>query len=359
MAHVAKYPAAAIGNMANHYGRVAGDGKVRGNEYIDPSRTKLNYNLASHQTMGQVEFIRQRCSQVRMQQRRDVNVMACWVITAPKDLPESRQRDFFKASYDFLSHRYGEENVVSSFVHMDETTPHMHFAFVPVAEDKRRGGFKVSAKEVLTRSDLRSFHEDLSKHVQKCLGFEVSILNGATKEGNRSMEELKREFAAQQLVEARQTAEAVHSAYRAEKAFVDDFRRQGEAFMSMANVKKPLMGEATATLPLGEWQRVSHLAAAQLAASNSLRALDAAIATIEQPARLRDENNQLRRQSDELRAKVECFETALSKLPTATQAEFWRHVPTEYRPDEYSPVSHHRFHWSHEEELEEDEELEW
>lgn len=99
---------------------------------------------------------------------------------------------FFRASYDFLERRYGRENVVSAYVHMDEKTPHLHFAFIPVTEDKKKGGFKVSAKEVLSRSDLRTFHTDLQKALRE-RGVILDVLNGATKDGNKTVAELKKE----------------------------------------------------------------------------------------------------------------------------------------------------------------------
>lgn len=93
--------------------------------------------------------------------------------------------------------------MISSYVHMDEVTPHMHFAFVPVVADRRRGGYKVSAKEAVDRTDLRTFHEDLEKRLAGVFGREVGILNDATREGNKSIAELKRGQAAADLENAR------------------------------------------------------------------------------------------------------------------------------------------------------------
>jgi hypothetical protein len=74
---------------------------------------------------------------------------------------------------------------------MDETTTHMHFAFVPVVTDKKRNGFKVSAKEAINRHDLQTFHTDLESYMSLKFGREVGIINEATKNGNRSIQELK------------------------------------------------------------------------------------------------------------------------------------------------------------------------
>lgn len=216
MAHVAKYKASAIGHMANHYGRSdvgeKADYITRSNENINPERTHLNYNLAQEdQKMPQIEFIHQRLSEVKVQKRADVNVMCDWVITAPKDLLEWDNEPFFRASYDFLKNRYGKKNVISSYVHMDEVTPHMHFSFVPVVYDKKKDRYKVSAKEVLTRRDLQSFHKDLQDYVGQKLGYSVGILNNATIEGNQSIQELKQKSAIERLREATHTASEIVS----------------------------------------------------------------------------------------------------------------------------------------------------
>lgn len=208
MAHVKKYCASATGHMFNHYGRSEDVEKsgyvIRNNENIDLARTHMNYNLAEHQNMAQLDFVHQRLSEVKVQNRKDVNVMCDWVITLPKqeELKSlETEKAFFRAAYDFLEKKYGRENVISAYVHKDEVQPHMHFAFIPVVADQRRGGEKVSAKECITRNDLKSFHEALQANLSRSLGFEVEILNEATKDGNKTISELKRGQAIQQAQE--------------------------------------------------------------------------------------------------------------------------------------------------------------
>lgn len=187
-----KHTKASCGHMFAHYDRKA---EHISNENLDRSRTHLNYNLATHQQEQQGEFIRKRCSEVKCFNRQDVNVMCSWVLTAPKDLPKKDTLLFFQQSYNFMAERYGKENVVSAYVHHDEVSPHMHFAFVPVVEDKKKGGYKVSAKELITRKDLQTFHFDLEHHLNKALGYEVGVMNEATREGNKTVAELKQQTA--------------------------------------------------------------------------------------------------------------------------------------------------------------------
>ena len=41
-----------------------------------------------------------------------------------------------KDMYRFMSERFGEENIVGCYVHLDETSPHMHITLLPVQEGK-------------------------------------------------------------------------------------------------------------------------------------------------------------------------------------------------------------------------------
>lgn len=205
MAHVTKFSRAASGHMFKHFERAKdtnGDYIKFSNQSIEPARTSENYNLAPARDISQGDYIRLRCADpgVFENKRKDLNVMCSWVVTLPQELPVSEHRQFFEESYKFMATRYGgEQNVVSAYVHMDEVRPHMHFAFVPIVENKQKGGYKVSAKDAVNRRDLQTFHADLDRHMERVYGHNIGILNEATKEGNKSIEELKRGTAQEQL----------------------------------------------------------------------------------------------------------------------------------------------------------------
>nr|WP_244877090.1 plasmid recombination protein [Carnobacterium mobile] len=80
--------------------------------------------------------------------REDVKVGCSWIVTLPSTLKEKNeqdQREFFEKTYAFLTERYGgEKNVLSAQVHNDETTPHLHFAFIPVVWDEKKNNVKKS-----------------------------------------------------------------------------------------------------------------------------------------------------------------------------------------------------------------------
>ncbi len=215
MAHVEKYTREQMGHICNHDSRKKDDGVQRSNENIDSSRTDLNYNLAERlQPLSAVEFIQKRVSEVYCLNRKNVNVLCSWVVTLPKDF-EGDEKNFFQAAFDFLADRYGRENVVSAYVHRDEERDHMHFKFVPVKEitdekeKKKKGCYKVCAKEILTRKELDVFHAELQKYLEEKLKCECHVLNGATANGNKMVMELKRQTLENKIVRLEEKAKEI------------------------------------------------------------------------------------------------------------------------------------------------------
>lgn len=163
------------------------------NQQIDHSKTHLNYNLApKHENMTDYEFMKKRCEDLKILKRKDINWLVSWVITIPNDY-QGNQENFFKEAYNFFENRYGKNNVVSSYVHLDETTPHMHFCFVPVIFDNKKQEYKVNAKTCINKTELKKIHPEMQKYLEKQLNTKVNILNGATAEGNKTVEQLKQE----------------------------------------------------------------------------------------------------------------------------------------------------------------------
>lgn len=182
MANVAKYARDACGHLFKHYERAKnenGEYIKFGNQGIDTTRSHLNYNLAPERPEGQYAYLTQRTGEVRCMNRADVKVMCSWVVTAPKGLDEQDHERFFQTAYRALADKYGEKNVISAWVHQDEAgQPHLHFSFVPVVPDRKRGGEKVSAKELLTKAELQEFHPWLSGVMVQEFGRDIGIETG-------------------------------------------------------------------------------------------------------------------------------------------------------------------------------------
>lgn len=193
MANFSKATKGSAGNLLDHYERK--DEIKFKNQDIDKSKSYLNYNLASNKNLSQREILNQRLSEVKVLKRNDINIICSWVITLPKTIKKDTEDEklFFKESYNFLKNKYGEKNIISSYVHKDEVTPHMHFCFIPVVIDKNKNIEKVSAKECVTREDLKKFHKELNNYMTNIFNRDIGILNGATTNGNKTVLEMKNE----------------------------------------------------------------------------------------------------------------------------------------------------------------------
>lgn len=316
MANAQKYTRAACGHLAAHYERrkdEKGEYVKFGNQDIDPQKTHLNYNLAPRRGVEQIDFIRQRTTEARTLKRDDVNVMCSWVVTLPEYRhhnqslhvsPDKEQveRLFFERSYRFLCDRYGEQNVISAYVHKDEKTPHMHFAFVPVTEDKKRGGEKVSAKEVITKNDLKTFHTDLERYLDSFRDWHFEVVNEATKDGNKEIAELKKQTAHEEVLKAqavKRTAVAVES-------------MTAERDQALARAERADMRATAAE------------AKVKTAYEDANRQLQAKIREVEQDrpsmkaqmeiVQLRKENQTLKTENSSLRGKVADLEATVRRL---------------------------------------------
>ncbi|WP_273729988.1 MobV family relaxase, partial [Leuconostoc mesenteroides] len=150
---------------------------------IDVSKSYLNQDLMADGS-DMLSRFNERLNDVYCMKRDDVKALATWIVTLPEELAEApyeQKSAFFEATTNFFNERYGQENAVAAVVHYDEITPHLHYAFVPVVFDNKKARYKVSAKEVLTRHDLQTFHDDLDQHLKKVLPFyEQGILNHKT-----------------------------------------------------------------------------------------------------------------------------------------------------------------------------------
>ena len=205
------------------------------NSDIDISRTALNYDL--HRDYAQVHNLGARCwtrlervlEGVRVhgagkytegaQKGKYITGMEAlekaaekpvavvgWVFTLPKDIDKDSQeaRDFFQHTYDFLSARYGKQNVIGAHVHLDENRPHMHFFFAPIVEETvergRAGKKKIEVRRKLAadriigkdKNELQLAQLELDAYITKKLGRKTKLLTGLTPPGRSpSIQKLK------------------------------------------------------------------------------------------------------------------------------------------------------------------------
>ena len=101
--------------------------------------------------------------------------------------------------YNFAARRLGEDNIVSFYVHLDETNPHCHCTVIPVDEERNRISWtSVFGKNPAEESaSLRERHDALYEEVNKHWGLERGSNMAETGAKHRSTEEYKRDLVKQ------------------------------------------------------------------------------------------------------------------------------------------------------------------
>ncbi|MDE6641336.1 MAG: plasmid recombination protein [Acetatifactor sp.] len=147
---------------------------------IDPARTHLNYNLCPHPqyTTAQVKEINKKIRGKEI--AKNAVAWGSTIVTVPQDYGGNLQ-DFFATAYKGLKKMYKlkDEDIISAYVHMDETTPHMHFYFIPVKHEQDKDRIKWDG--VMPRKMYQQQHRILQKYMTEVLQTPVNLLNGATK----------------------------------------------------------------------------------------------------------------------------------------------------------------------------------
>ncbi len=211
MARVQSYPKQALKKLIHEHDRTAKNYKNN----VDLKRSHFNYSLGINGRSSNecYDSVMNRCKEIMQDKtmQTQTNVVSEWIITFPAELCHEEQYDtgkisktgkqiirtynkpndielckrFFNEVYDFTAKRYGTDNMLGGYVHMDETTPQIHIDFVPEAISRKTGNRTVSSASLLSRSELRNYHKDLAKHMVDVFGKDAKnwILNGRTKTG--------------------------------------------------------------------------------------------------------------------------------------------------------------------------------
>lgn len=189
--HTAKFNgASSCRNVCNEHQRESETYR----NFVDQERSQWNFNVCPHEPFDVPEYVSTR---LQKKPRKDAVLMFDTVITLPQNF-SGNTRQFFEVSYKGLKKIYNlsDNEVVSAIVHLDETTPHMHFCAVPITQDNR-----LCYKDVVPREIYQSQHKELQRYLTEN-GIECKImktseeLEKAKKEGykpTRSLEELKAE----------------------------------------------------------------------------------------------------------------------------------------------------------------------
>lgn len=189
MAHIAKYKASAVGKLCAHYNRWQGiDNPNVSRENIDKSRTHLNYTLGVYEkdgkrfigkvrgsaswatVKGRIDVVNARAkAEGKRATRKDAVVMADMVVTLPPNVPPEDAYKFFWNSYQYIADRVGRGNLMGGYVHMDETTPHMHVPFTPILDGR------FNYKKMCDRKFYQTFHKGLGDRLEQKMGYRPEV----------------------------------------------------------------------------------------------------------------------------------------------------------------------------------------
>ena len=153
------------------------------NKDIDPERTHLNYYLKKNQLNYVKEFDKLKEKNNLKGMIRSNSIIMCeMVFTSNKDffdnIGKEETRRYFEECYKFACNykNLGEQNIVSSVVHNDETVPHMHLIYIPVVHTKDKDGNdidKVCSRDFWrSRDSYRQLQNDFHKYITS-KGFEL------------------------------------------------------------------------------------------------------------------------------------------------------------------------------------------
>lgn len=149
-----------IGNIC---GSLSHNYRTRETHNADAQKLDLNeHDLKTDQEVRQA--IENRLPEKR---RKDAVLCIEHLITASPDWDgwkdQAKEEKFFKKSLDWLKKTYGSENVISTSIHRDETTPHMVAYVVPLDEQTKR----LNAKKWLGgRDKLSRMQTDFAEEVR-------------------------------------------------------------------------------------------------------------------------------------------------------------------------------------------------
>ena len=150
------------------------------NPQIDKSKTYLNYHTMPYEKRY-LSFIDERIKQLSLRRKikDDAVLITSFVLGSDKEffdrIAAEQQKQFFADCTDFFSERYGKENVVSAVVHLDESSPHLHFNLMPVTDGR------LCAKELFDRAALRELQTGFYEIVGKKYGLKRGKEGSAAK----------------------------------------------------------------------------------------------------------------------------------------------------------------------------------
>lgn len=162
---LAKLKGGSVSSSAMHVFR------ERAAENVNDELTKNNFYIGAKNSSELRVAINKRIATAQNKFIRSdaVKVVEFMITASPEFFSTHKSKDYFKKAHQFFKEKFGEENLISFAVHLDELTPHAHVYVVPIINNK------LNAKQIFgTRQKLRDLQTDFAESV-KSLGLERGV----------------------------------------------------------------------------------------------------------------------------------------------------------------------------------------
>ena len=260
---VEKRGRSAVGGLEAEANRKEEDHKIKGRDFarsdIDWDLTKNNIFLVK--TEGWQQAITKQIKEAEVRERKNSTIMIDAFYGASADFFKNHPKEdwlkFFDECLNFHIKHYclgDKKRVLNAVIHLDEKTPHMQIASVPIFEDEK--GFHLSARDILGgRVNFRKRQDNFFEEVSQKWGLErgevrdwENIKKHTTKrewqlatqeEEIRRLEEEKNFAIANQKLEIKEVEEEKLKALRSRDNAIADFEVEKE----INKLKKILLDE--------------------------------------------------------------------------------------------------------------------
>ena len=229
--NIKKQGRSAVFGLQIEANRQAKDGREFDNSDIDKERTKDNYHLRYCENWNR-EITRQ-IHDAGLKERKDSIVLLTGVYTASPEWFEqhtpAQWKEYFEDCLAFHEKTYGK--CINAVVHLDEQTPHMQVASIPIIEDEK--GAHLSAKIIMGgREDMRLRQDRFYQEVGKAHEME----RGERRDpAEIKAHTTKREW---QIATQEQRLEQAQQATRAEQAKTQEAIDSRQASIQQADAQK-------------------------------------------------------------------------------------------------------------------------
>ncbi|MFT4224314.1 MobV family relaxase [Dysgonomonas sp.] len=185
-----------MGYVVLHFNKAKGSSEARMTAHIerkvdppnaDKSRTHLNREFIEFPdgVTNRTQAIQHRIKTAGIFRKitsDQVRVIRVNVSGSHKDMmriqAEGRIGEWCKDNLDYFKREFGEKNIVSAVLHMDEKTPHIHIALVPIVTGKRRKAkeeaemkkkniIRLCADDILTRTKMKEYQDSYALAMAK------------------------------------------------------------------------------------------------------------------------------------------------------------------------------------------------